>query len=76
MIMTGINPSVTLNVTFTHEAAEEMVKRLGFADTASIFRTFHSYALELVRKERIYLPFKTTEDVLPFSGRITNCSSS
>ena len=68
MIMSGINPSTTLNVTFTHEAAEEMVKRLGFADTASIFRTFHSYALELIRKERTYLPFKTTDDVLPFSG--------
>jgi DNA helicase II / ATP-dependent DNA helicase PcrA len=68
MLMNGIDPKTTLNVTFTHEAAEEMVKRLGFADTASIFRTFHSYALELVRKERAYLPFKTTDDVLPFSG--------
>jgi len=68
MLMHGIQQTQTLNVTFTHEAAEEMVKRIGFMDSGSIFRTFHSYALELVRKERIYLPFQTTEDVLPFSG--------
>src|SRR5579863_7721717 len=68
MLMHGIQQTQTLNVTFTHEAAEEMVKRIGFMDSGSIFRTFHSYALELVRKERIYLPFQTTQDVLPFSG--------
>lgn len=68
MLLHGIQQKDTLNVTFTHEAAEEMVKRVGFMDAASIFRTFHSYALELVKKERVYLPFKTTEDVLPFSG--------
>lgn len=68
MLLHGIQQKDTLNVTFTHEAAEEMVKRIGFMEAGSIFRTFHSYALELVRKERIYLPFPTTEDVLPFSG--------
>lgn len=68
MLVHGVNPVNTLNVTFTHEAAEEMVKRIGFVDAASIFRTFHSYALALIRKEREFLPFNTTPDVLPFTG--------
>lgn len=68
MLVGGIQPTSTLNLTFTHEAAAEMVKRIGFVDSASIFRTFHSYALELIRKEREFLPFKTTQDVLPFAG--------
>lgn len=68
MLVHGVNPVNTLNVTFTHEAAEEMVKRIGFVDAASIFRTFHSYALAMIRKEREFLPFNTTPDVLPFTG--------
>src|SRR6266566_4435390 len=68
MLLHGIQQKDTLNLTFTHEAAEEMVKRIGFMDAASIFRTFHSYSLELLRKERAFLPFKVTDDVLPFSG--------
>jgi DNA helicase II / ATP-dependent DNA helicase PcrA len=68
MLLNGVQAKDTLNVTFTHEAATEMIHRLGFLDAASIFRTFHSYALELIRKERAFLPFKTTDEVLPFSG--------
>jgi DNA helicase-2/ATP-dependent DNA helicase PcrA len=68
MLIGGIQANDTLNVTFTHEAAQEMIRRLGFVDAASIFRTFHSYALALIRKEREFLSFNTTPDVLPFTG--------
>ncbi len=69
MLLNGVPGTDTLNLTFTHEAAAEMVRRVGFVDAGSIFRTFHSYALELVRRERSYLPFQVGEDVLPFAGQ-------
>lgn len=69
MLLNGVVSTDTLNLTFTHEAAAEMVRRVGFVDAGSIFRTFHSYALELVRRERQYLPFEVSEDVLPFAGQ-------
>lgn len=68
MLLNGVQSTDTLNLTFTHEAAAEMVRRVGFVDAGSIFRTFHSYALELARRERQYLPFLVSEEVLPFAG--------
>jgi len=60
-----------LNLTFTASAAKEMVKRVGVnLDYAStVFRTFHSYALDLVKRERAFLPFTATETVIPVYGQ-------
>jgi DNA helicase II / ATP-dependent DNA helicase PcrA len=68
MLLNGAQPKDILNVTYTHEAAEEMVKRIGFMDAASIFRTFHSYALELIKKEREHIPFKLCDTVIPVAA--------
>ncbi len=60
-----------LNLTFTNSAAKEMVKRVGvnldFAST--VFRTFHSYSLDLIKREQAFLPFKVTETVIPVYGQ-------
>jgi superfamily I DNA/RNA helicase len=68
MIMKGINTKDILNLTFTSAAAAEAAKRVGLLNSEQIFRTFHSYALELIRKERAYLPFKVTDTVIPIGG--------
>ncbi len=53
----GYLPEGILATTFTREAALEMAKRAGLPEDQKIFRTFHSFALELVHQERAYLPF-------------------
>ena len=64
----GIPNSDILNLTFTNAAASEAAKRVGIADPEKVFRTFHSFALELVRNERAHLPFKLSESVIPVRG--------
>jgi superfamily I DNA/RNA helicase len=68
MIMKGINTNDILNLTFTSGAATEAAKRVGLLNAEQVFRTFHSYALELVRKERSHIPFKLTDTVIPVRG--------
>ena len=47
-------------MTFTREAAEEMASRAGLSEEQRIFRTFHSFCLDLIHKEARYLPFQLT----------------
>ena len=68
MLMAGIQQKDILNLTFTSAAAKEMVKRVGLIKAESVFRTFHSFALELIKREREFLPFKLNDTVLPFKG--------
>src|ERR1700743_637839 len=68
MIIRGISQRDILNLTFTSAAAEEMVKRIGILNSESVFRTFHSYALELIKNERRHMPFKLTDTVIPVRG--------
>jgi DNA helicase II / ATP-dependent DNA helicase PcrA len=68
MLMRGINKRDILNLTFTASAAEEMAKRVGILNVESVFRTFHSFALELVKKERQFIPFRLTDTVIPVRG--------
>jgi superfamily I DNA/RNA helicase len=68
MLIRGINQKDILNLTFTNAAATEMVKRVGLLNAEQVFRTFHSYALELLKKERRYVPFQMTETILPVRG--------
>lgn len=57
-----------LNLTFTNAAATEMVERVGLMDADKVFRTFHSFCLELLKKEREHLPFETIPTIIPVRG--------
>lgn len=65
MLMKGIPSQDILNLTFTAAAAEEMVTRIGLLNANKVFRTFHSFALELIKNERQHLPFKLGPTVIP-----------
>lgn len=60
----GIPMKDILNLTFTNSAATEMVERVGLADMKSVFRTFHSYCMELLSREREFLPFELGESII------------
>ncbi len=64
-----IAPADILNLTFTAEAARNMVERVGLFNAKEVFRTFHSFALDLIMKERENLPFKANEFILPQHGQ-------
>lgn len=64
-----INPSEILNLTFTSEAAKNMVEKVGLFGAKEVFRTFHSFALDLIQKERLNLPFQANEFILPKWGQ-------
>lgn len=65
MLMRGIKDKDILNLTFTSAAAEEMVSRVGLIGAEKVFRTFHSFALDLVKKERAKFPFPLCDTVIP-----------
>lgn len=65
MMYQGIPDEDRLNLTFTSTAAENMSVRSGLLDGKKIFRTFHSYALEILRKEKEHLPFELSDEVIP-----------
>src|ERR1035437_6599520 len=64
MLCKGIKQEDILNLTFTNAAAAEMVKRVGLVNAESVFRTFHSFAMELLKKEREHLSFKLCDTVI------------
>ena len=64
-----IRPEDILNLTFTAEAAKNMVERVGLFNAKEVFRTFHSFALDLIQKERANLPFQANEFILPRYGQ-------
>src|SRR5258708_3539956 len=64
----GIAEKEILNLTFTNAAATEMVKRVGLLNAEQVFRTFHSYALDLLKRERRWVPFKMTDTIIPIRG--------
>lgn len=68
MLIRGISQKDILNLTFTSAAAQEMVKRIGILNAESVFRTFHSYALDLLKRERRYVPFQMTDTIIPVRG--------
>ncbi len=69
MLMQGINTRDILNLTFTNAAAEQMANRVGLTDAKSVFRTFHSFAIELLKKEREHLDFELCEEVIPVKAQ-------
>jgi DNA helicase-2/ATP-dependent DNA helicase PcrA len=64
----GISPKDIANFTFTNSAAAEAVSRIGMFDADKVFRTFHSYALDLLQRERAYLPFSLCDTIIPVRG--------
>jgi DNA helicase-2/ATP-dependent DNA helicase PcrA len=68
MLVRGIPQKDILNLTFTSAAAEEMCRRIGLLNAEQIFRTFHSYALDLIKRERAHVPFPLTDLVIPVKG--------
>jgi DNA helicase-2/ATP-dependent DNA helicase PcrA len=54
----GYPPERILALTFTREASLEMSKRVGLSEEQHIFRTFHSFCLELIHQEVSKLPFQ------------------
>jgi DNA helicase II / ATP-dependent DNA helicase PcrA len=65
MLFSGIPTSDMLNLTFTHGAANEMAARTGLLDAKNVFRTFHSFALDMLKQERDKLPFPTCDTIIP-----------
>ena len=68
MLIRGINVNDILNLSFTNAAATELVKRVGLTDAEKVFRTFHSFAIEFLKKEREYLPFQLCDTVIPVAA--------
>lgn len=65
MLTKGIPSKDILNLTFTSAAAETMVRKVGLLDAEEVFRTFHSFCMELLRKERAHLSFPLCDTVIP-----------
>jgi superfamily I DNA/RNA helicase len=68
MRMRGIPDRDILNLTFTSAAAKEMVGRVGLLNSDDVFRTFHSFCLDLMKRERIHIPFPTCASIIPVHG--------
>jgi superfamily I DNA/RNA helicase len=68
MLGRGIPMSDILNLTFTSAAADEMVRRVGLLNADQVFRTFHSWAMDLLRRERAFLPFPVCDTIIPVKG--------
>ena len=69
MLKRGINLKDILNLTFTNSAASEMERRTGFSDAKKVFRTFHSFAIEILKQERKHLDFELCEEVIPVKAQ-------
>lgn len=68
MLRRNISDREILNLTFTRAAAEEMVRRVGLLSADKIFRTFHSFALDVAKKERRNFGFPLIDTVIPVRG--------
>lgn len=64
----GIPDRDILNLTFTSAAATEMVERVGLLNSSEVFRTFHSFCLDLMKRERDHIPFPTCPTIIPVRG--------
>jgi DNA helicase-2/ATP-dependent DNA helicase PcrA len=64
----GIPDRDILNLTFTNAAATEMVERVGLLNSSEVFRTFHSFCLDLMKRERTHIPFPTVPTIIPVRG--------
>ncbi len=63
LLSEGVPPEKFLSLTFTKEASKEMAERAGLKDL-KVFRTFHSWALEFVAKERNHFSYELRPSIL------------
>lgn len=70
LLKAGVSPDSILSLTFTDAAAKTMGERTGFGSTQSVFRTFHSYCLSVLRKEREHLPYVLRPEIIGFQPDI------
>ncbi len=68
MLGQGIQMQDILNLTFTNAAAAEMVGRVGLLNADQVFRTFHAFSMDLLRRERAHLPFQVCDTIIPVKG--------
>lgn len=66
LLVHGVSEKDILCLTFTAEAATEMASRSGIVNAKDVFRTFHSFVLDLIQKERSNLSFKLKDAILPW----------
>jgi superfamily I DNA/RNA helicase len=64
----GIKTQDILNLTFTNAAATEMLDRVGLGDMKHVFRTFHSFCLDFLHREREHVPFDLCDTIIPTRG--------
>src|SRR5258708_5773585 len=64
LLKLGISPDDILTLTFTDQAAKNMGERAGFGSSQTLFQTFHSYCLSVLRKERTHLPYSLRPEIL------------
>lgn len=57
LLESGVPLNEIVSLTFTDAAAKEMGERGGFGSSQTLFRTFHSFCLNILNKERGLLPF-------------------
>jgi DNA helicase II / ATP-dependent DNA helicase PcrA len=65
MLANGIPSTDILNLTFTNAAAKEMAGRTELTNAEESFRTFHSFAIDLLKKERHHLSFPVCSTIIP-----------
>jgi DNA helicase II / ATP-dependent DNA helicase PcrA len=58
IIKDGYPADTILALTFTRNAALEMAERAALGDGQKVFRTFHSFCLEVIHREASKLPFE------------------
>ena len=58
IIEDGYPADTILALTFTRQAALEMAERAALGDGQKVFRTFHSFCLEVIHREASKLPFE------------------
>jgi superfamily I DNA/RNA helicase len=68
LLMKGIHTKDILNLTFTAQAAQNMVEKAGLLDSSNVFKTFHAFAMDLLRRERAHLPFPVCDTIIPVKG--------
>ena len=64
----GIPDRDILNLTFTNAASKEMLERVGLLNAKSVFRTFHAFSIDLLKRERASLPFEVRPTIIPVRG--------
>lgn len=64
LLRSGVPLDKILSLTFTDQAAKGMGERAGLGSSQTIFKTFHSYCLSVLRKEREHLPYALRPEII------------